>query len=123
VAEPTTVLQQDPPATIKDQGATAVRATVATTELALLALPSTTVPMGTARVRRVECRLARTPLRGCTHAPATLGTLEMGKRAPLSTTVLEREEERTPAPAMLTALQPALETTVVPATRITLEME
>jgi len=119
----TTVLRQDPPATILAQGASAVPATVGTTERAPPARLSTTVPTGTARVRRVECRPALTPLLGCTHAPVSPGTLEMGKPARSSTTVPEGEEERTPAPAMLSALQPALEPTVVPATPITLEME
>ena len=72
---------------------------------------------------RLLGRPALTRALGCTHALASPGTLVMGKPARSSTTVPEGEEERTPAPAMLSALQPALEPTVVLATPITLEME
>ena len=107
------MLQQDPPAITLDQGVTAVHATVVTMEPAPLARPSTTVPLGTARVRRVECQFAITLVLGCTHALASPGTLEMGKPARSSTTVPEREEERTPAQAMLSALPPVLDSTAV----------
>jgi len=115
------VLQQDPPAITLDQGVTAVHATVVTMEPAPLARPSTTVPLGTARVRLLA-RPARIPLLACTHAPASPGTLEMGKRARLSTTAPERQEERMPALSMPSALQLVQGHIVVPATQITWEM-
>ena len=99
-----------------DPGLSRAPATAVTMEPALCARRSTTVPMGTARARQEESPPVLTPLLDFTHALVTPGTLEMGRHVRSSTTVLEREEERMPAPAMLAAIQLVLALLLAPAT-------